>query len=155
MNAEQILKEKYGLEIPAPPKPGGIYSPACRTGNLLYLSGQTCTENGVPKFTGTVGDTLTIEEGQKAAQLCALNLLSVLKAALDQDLSRVRRIVQLIGFVRCQPDFCDQPQVINGASQLFKDLFGEDGMPSRMALGTNALPGGAAVEILLVVEITD
>lgn len=155
MSPEQILREKYGLTLPPPPAPGGIYSPVRRVGNLLYLSGQTCTENSVPKYIGTIGGNLTVEEGQAAAQLCALNLLSALKAALNGDLSRVKQIVQLVGYVRSAPNFGAQPQVINGASQLLKDLFGEAGLASRLALGTNELPGGAAVEIMLVVETAD
>lgn len=153
MDIEKRLKEKYGVELPDPPKPGGIYSPVVQTGNLLFLSGQTPTINGNLKYKGIVGQDYSIEEGQEAAKICALNLLSALKSWLNGDFSRVKQIVQLIGFVRSAEGFGAQPQVINGASQLFADLFGEAGLPARIALGTNELPGGAPVEVMIVVEI--
>ena len=153
MSIESILEEKYGMKIPDTPKPGGIYSPVRRVGNLLYLSGQTPTVNGVLAYTGVVGRDLSIEDGQKASQLCALNLLAALKSYLEGDLSRVRKIVQLVGYVRSAENFGAQPQVINGASQIFADLYGQAGLASRLALGTSELPGGAPVEVMIVVEI--
>lgn len=153
MDIEKILLEKYNITIPNAPTPGGVYSPARQVGNLLYLSGQTPTENSVLRYIGSVGDEFEIEEGQAAARMCALNLLSVLKSYLNGDFSRVKQIVQLIGYVRSAEGFGSQPQVINGASQLFVDIFGEAGCASRLALGTNELPGGAPVEVMIIVEI--
>lgn len=153
MDIERILLEKYNATIPAAPMPGGIYSPARQVGNLLYLSGQTPTENGILRYVGSVGDQLEIEAGQAAARMCALNLLAVLKSYLNGDFSRVKQVVQLIGYVRSAEGFGAQPQVINGASQLFIDIFGEAGRASRLALGTSELPGGAPVEVMIVVEI--
>lgn len=153
MNADQIIKEKYGVEIPAPSKPGGIYSPVCPAGNLLFLSGQTATVNGELKYRGVVGKDYSVEEGQEAARLCAFNLLAALKDYLNGDLSKVKRIVQLVGVVRSAEGFSAQPQVINGASQVFLDVFGENGLPARIAFGTNELPGGSAVEVMIIAEV--
>lgn len=153
MDIEAIIWEKYGVELPDPPKPGGIYSPVCPAGNLLFLSGQTPTVNGTLRYSGVVGEDCTIEDGQDAARICAFNLLAALKGYLNGELSRVKRLVQLVGFVRSAEDFTAQPQVINGASQVFLDVFGENGLPARIALGTNQLPGGAPVEVMITVEI--
>lgn len=152
MDVEQILKDKYNVEIPAPPAPGGLYTPVVQTGNLVYVSGQSCTVNGKAVFTGTMGRNLTLEQGQEAARLAVLNCLSLLKDYL-KDLNRVKRFVQLIGFVKSAEGFVDQPKVINGASQLLLDVFGERGAHTRMALGTNELPGGATVELYFIVEV--
>jgi endoribonuclease L-PSP len=153
MDIDAIIRVKYGVELPDPPKPGGIYSPVCPAGNLLFLSGQTSTRNGELQYRGIVGKDYTIEQGQDAARICALNLLAALKGYLDGDLSRVKRVVQLIGFVRSAEGFGAQPQVVNGASQVFLDVFGENGLPARIALGTNELPGGAPVEVMIIVEV--
>lgn len=153
MDVETIIREKYGCTLPDAPKPGGIYSPVCPAGNLLFLSGQTSTVNGELKYKGIVGKDFTVEQGQDAARICAFNLLAALKGYLDGDLDRVKRIVQLIGFVRSSEGFSSQPQVINGASQVFLDIFGENGLPARIALGTNELPGGAPVEVMIIVEL--
>ena len=153
MDIKKFVIEKYGMELPPAPTPGGIYSPVRQVGNLLYLSGQTPTINGVLEYKGKVDRDLSVEEGQKAARLCALNLIAVLNDYLDGHLERVKQIVQLVGFVRSSEDFAMQPQVINGASQVFFDVFGNDGLASRLAIGTNELPGGAPVEVLLTVEI--
>jgi len=152
MNIEQILKEKYGVEIPAPPAPGGLYTPVVQTGNLVFVSGQSCTVDGKAVFTGTMGRDITLEQGQEAARIAVLNCLSLLKDYL-KDLNRVKRFVQLIGFVKSAEGFVDQPKVINAASQLLLDIFGERGAHTRMALGTNELPGGATVELNFVVEV--
>ncbi len=153
MSIEQILKDKYDLKIPMPPKPGGVYSPIRQTGNLLYVSGQTPSVDGKLQYEGVVGKDLSVEEAQQAARVCALNLLAVLNDYLGGDLTRVKQLVQLVGFVRSAEGFGSQPQVINGASQLFADIFGDSGLASRIALGTSELPGGAPVEIMIIVEI--
>lgn len=151
MKIEQKL-ESMGLHLPDAPKPGGVYVPTRRTGNLVYVSGQTPTLNGRHQIIGVLGENLEIEDGKQAAKLCALNILSALKAELG-DLDQVNRFIQVIGFVRSSKGFGSQPQVINGASELFKELYGEDGLATRLAIGTNEIPGGAAVEILAVVEV--
>lgn len=110
------------------------------------------TVNGKAVFTGTTGRDITLEQGQEAARIAVLNCLSLLKDYL-KDLNRVKRFVQLIGFVKSAEGFVDQPKVINGASQLLLDIFGERGAHTRVALGTNELPGGATVELYFIVEI--
>ncbi|MDA8228230.1 MAG: RidA family protein [Desulfitobacterium hafniense] len=152
MHPEQILKEKYGLELPNPTIPSGFYTPVSQTGNLLYVSGHTPKLDGRLKFKGKVGTDLSIEEGQEAARLAAINCLAAIKAYIG-DLRKVKKIVHVVGYVRSADGFGDQPKVLNGASSLFNDLFGESGSHSRAALGSNELPGGAAVEVMCIVEI--
>ena len=155
MNVKEILMEKYGLEIPECPKPVALYRPCARVGNLLYLSGQTASKDGKQAMQGIVGQDLTAEEAKVSARLAALNLIAALNASLEGDFSKVKQVVQILGFVRCTPEFADQPFVVNGASELFFECFGESGIASRAALGTNALPGGASVEVLAVVELVE
>ena len=150
MKVEQKLRE-MGLELPELPKPNGLYAPSRRVGNLIYIAGQTPDIHGVRQVVGVVGEDLTIEDGQRSAQICALNILSVLKAELG-DLDKVTQFVQIISYVRCAKGFGNQPQVIDGASRLFRDLYGEAGIAARLAIGANELPGGSATEILAVVE---
>ena len=152
MSVEQLLKEKYGLEIPAPAKPGGLYTPVIQSGNLLYVSGQTPTVAGQIQYQGKVGREYTVEEGQKAAQLAMLNCLALLKGHLG-DLEKIKQFVQIVGYVRSAEDFGSQPLVMNGASALILDIFGDRGRHTRLALGTNELPNRAAVEITCTVEI--
>lgn len=143
---------ELGLEIPSPASPVANYVPYVVSGNMLYISGQvSAAANGVQK--GKLGADLTIEQGAAAARICAINLIAQMKAALAGDLDRVRRIVKLTGFVNCTPDFTDQPKVINGASDLMVDVFGDAGRHARAAVGAPNLPLGAAVEIDAVVEI--
>lgn len=143
---------ELGLEIPSPASPVANYVPYVVIGNMLYISGQvSAAANGVQK--GKLGADLTIEQGAAAARICAINLIAQMKAALAGDLDRVRRIVKLTGFVNCTPDFTDQPKVINGASDLMVDVFGDAGRHARAAVGAPNLPLGAAVEIDAVVEI--
>ena len=150
---EKKLVEHYGFRLPELGKPGGIFSPGQKAGDTLWISGQTPMHNGSMLFTGKVGREVTIEDGQKAAQYCLLNILAVIKANLG-GFAEVKKFVQLIGFVQSGDDFTQQPQVINGASQMLLNLFGEDrGLPTRMALGANALPGNAAVEIMAVAQL--
>ena len=155
MDVKEILKTKYNLEMPNPPKPIGVYRPFARVGNVLYLSGQTSTRDGQLIYKGVVGKDYTVEEAQVAARICALNLLAVLNDCLEGELSRVKQIVQMVGYVRSAEGFGEQPAVINGAAQLFADIYGEAGIPSRLALGTNELPGGAPVEVMIVAELKD
>jgi enamine deaminase RidA (YjgF/YER057c/UK114 family) len=153
MKIETKLKE-MGLELPAPGKPVANYVPAVRTGNLVFLSGHgPVLENG-NLITGKVGADLTLEEGYKAARQVALVLLASLQSEIG-DLDKVRRVVKLLGMVNCTPDFVDQPKVVNGASDLLVEIFGEKGKHARSAVGMNALPLNIAVEIEMIAEIED
>jgi enamine deaminase RidA (YjgF/YER057c/UK114 family) len=122
-------------------------------GNLVFLSGQVPAENGVRKYIGKLGRDLSIEDGQKAAQLAALNLLARLKLACGGDLDRVARCVKLVGFVNATPEFADQPKVINGASDLMVRIFGDAGRHARSAIGVGSLPFGVGVEVEAVFEL--
>ena len=153
MKVEKKLQE-MGFEIPEVAAPAGVYVLARRVGNLLYLAGQTANVNGEVKVKGVVGKELTIEEGQEGARLSALNILSVLKSELG-DLDRVKQFVQMIGYVRCTDDFGNYTGVVDGASILFQELYGETGLAARMTIGTNELPGGSVTEIMTVVEVED
>lgn len=145
--------QSLGLELPEPSRPGANYVPWHLSGNLLFLTGQLCHWNGERQFIGKLGDEFDLEQGQAAAQLCALNLIAQLDAALDGELERVTRTVRLAGYVNSTPDFHGQSQVMDGASNLFVDLFGEAGRHTRMAVGVASLPYNVAVEVEGVVEI--
>ena len=150
-NVYDKLKE-MGIVLPSPPSKGGIYSPVKEFGrNYLYCSGCGPEVNG-HNFIGKLGSDFTFEEGQMAAKNCLLNLLANLDQYLG-DLNRIQCFAKLLGFVNCTDLFEQQPQVINGASELLKELFGDEiGLPARSAIGTNALPGGIACEIELLLE---
>ncbi len=144
---------ELNLELPDPPAIGGLYTPVMPFAeNLLYLSGVGPNIPGRKQYSGKVGKDLTIAQGQEAAKAAALNLLANLQAAVG-DLNRIRKIVKVLGFVNCGPDFYDQPQVINGASALFIELFGESGRAARSAVGMVALPTNIPVEIEALVEL--
>ena len=151
MRIEAKLAER-GLLLPAAPKPVANYVRAVRTGSLLFLAGHGPSRDGKNQFVGKVGKDLTVEEGYQAAQLVALNCLASAKEALG-DLDRVKRVVKLLGMVNCAPDFGQQPLVINGASDLLVDLYGDAGRHARSAVGMGALPGGIAVEIEMILEV--
>lgn len=151
---EQRLQE-LGLVLPPSPQPRFTYIPCSQTGNLIYLSGQDCRDsNGKLIYEGKLGSDLTIEQGQEAARQTILNCLAVMKGYLG-DLDRVVRIVKLLGFVNSAPGFADQPYVMNGASNLLVDVFGENGKHARSAIGTNELPFHTPVEIEIIAEIRD
>ncbi|WP_373496394.1 RidA family protein [Aquiflexum sp.] len=152
-DAEKRVTE-LGLELPQPSSPVANYVNAVRTGNLLFLSGKgpNLPEGGY--VTGKVGLDLTVEEGKEAARLVGISQLAVLKAELG-NLNRVKRVVKVLGMVNCGPEFTEQPQVINGFSDLMVEVFGEKGKHARSAVGMNALPSNIAVEIELIVEIED
>jgi len=152
MGIEEKLKQ-LGLELPSSAKPMANYVPAVRTGNLVFLSGHGPLEKD-RLVTGKVGSDLTVEEGYQAARLTAIGLLGSLKALIG-DLERVRRIVKLLGMVNCDPTFMEQPQVVNGASDLLVEVFGDRGRHARSAVGMNALPVNIAVEIEMIVEVED
>ncbi|MBS4223644.1 RidA family protein [Lederbergia citrea] len=150
---EQRLQE-LGITLPVPGEPKFSYIPCSQTGNLVYLSGQDCRINGELMYTGKLGKDLTIEQGQEAAYQTIINCLAVLKAHLG-DLDRVVKIVKLLGFVNSAPGFADQPYVMNGASNLLGEVFGESGKHARSAIGTSELPFHTPVEIELIVEVRD
>jgi enamine deaminase RidA (YjgF/YER057c/UK114 family) len=149
---EARLKE-LSLELPVPSTPGANYVPFVRSGALVFLTGQLSQWNGERRFVGKLGREWGVEEGRQAARLCALNLIAHLKTAAEGDLDRVRRCVRIAGFVNSTPDFLAQSQVINGASDLFVDVFGEAGRHARMAVGVAALPYDVAVEVEGVFEV--
>jgi len=146
------LKE-LGIELPPPPPLGGLYKPVKQAGNLLYVSGQGPTVNGIPKVSGKMSAERALEEGRHAARLCVLNALSLLHQYLG-DLNKIKSTVKLLVFVESAPGFNRQPEVANGASQLLIDIFGEErGLGARSAIGTNELPGDITVEIEFVFEV--
>ena len=149
---EQRLAE-LKLELPNPASPIANYIPAVRSGNLLFLSGQICQWNGERRFLGKLGAEISLEQGKEAAKLCGLNLLAQAKRALEGDLDRVVRVVRLGGFVNAVPGFGDQPQVVNGASDLMVAVFGDAGRHARTTIGVPALPADAAVEVEGMFEI--
>lgn len=151
-NVYDKLKE-MGLILPSPPPRGGVYSPVKEFGNqYIYCSGCGPEING-KNIIGKLGDNLSLEEGRQAAKNCVLNLLANLEQYLG-DLNRINNFIKILAFVNCTDDFKEQPQVINSASELLEELFGKKaGLPARSAIGTNALPGGIACEIEILLEI--
>ncbi|MFT6556608.1 MULTISPECIES: RidA family protein [Sneathiella] len=145
--------EKLGLVIPEAAAPAANYIPYTVSGNLVFVSGQVPFVDGAITFQGKVGKEFTVEEGAECARVCALNILAQVKAACGGDLDRVTRCVKLGGFVNCVDGFAQQPTVINGASDLMVEVFGDAGRHARFAVGTNALPLNVAVEIDAVFEI--
>ncbi len=150
-NPEAKLKE-LKIELPVVGKPIANYVHLVRSGNLLFLAGKGPSNPEGIFITGKVGKDLTLEEGIAAARLTAINQLAVLKAELG-DLSKVKRIVKVLGMVNCEPTFKDHPKVINGFSDLMVAVFGEKGKHARSAVGMCSLPQNMAVEIELIVEI--
>ena len=148
---EQRLRE-LSIELPQPSKPGATYVTWLRTGSLVFLSGQLCHWNGERRYIGKLGREFRLEEGQAAARLCALNLIAQAKVAADGDLDRVRWI-RVGGFVNSMPDFTAQPQVVNGASDLFVEVFGEAGRHARTSVGVAVLPYDVAVEVEAIIEV--
>ncbi|MEX2191823.1 MAG: RidA family protein [Nitrosarchaeum sp.] len=148
-----MIEEKIksiGIKLPNPPSPAGSYIPVVKSGNLLYVSGQIPMEDGKVVFTGKVSDA-NIETAQKSARICAINILAQLKKELG-DLEKISRIVRLSGFVNSDPEFTQQPKVINAASDLFYEIFGECGKHSRIAVGVSSLPLNSMTEIDAIVE---
>lgn len=156
MGAEATLSEKlkeWGLELPPPPEPKGLYKPLVLVGNLAYTSGHLPIHHGGDLVTGCVGAELDQKAGHDAARLAGLAILATLRKELGS-LDRVRRVVKLLGMVYSTADFTAQPAVLNGCSQLFADVFGPDaGVGARSAVGVAALPAGVPVEIEAVFEI--
>jgi enamine deaminase RidA (YjgF/YER057c/UK114 family) len=151
--AEDKLKE-MGLTVPEPPPPGGNYIPARRTGNVVFLSGVTPSRPDGTPFKGKLGRDLTVEEGYAAAQNCALKLLANLKKEIG-DLDNVTKVIKLLGMVNSDPDFTQPPAVVNGCSDLLVNVYGDAGRHARSAVGLATLPGGVAVEVEMIAEVTD
>ncbi len=151
MQVEARLKE-LGIDLPPAITPVANYVPAAKTGNLIFLSGHGPVKEDGRLITGKVGADLTTEQGYDTARRIAIGLLGTLKTEIG-DLDAVKRFVKLLGFVNCTAEFADQPNVINGASDLLVEVFGEKGKHARSAVGTNALPFNIAVEIEMIVEI--
>ena len=149
---EEKLKE-LGVELIVPTKPVANYAKAVRTGNLIYLSGHGPTKADGTDITGKLGKDLKLEQGIEAAKRTAISLISTLKMELGGDLSRVRRIVKVNGWVNSTDSFKEQPRVMNGCSDLLVAVFGEKGKHARTSLGTNALPSNIAIEIEMIVEV--
>jgi enamine deaminase RidA (YjgF/YER057c/UK114 family) len=151
MDVYARLKE-LNVSLPELPPRGGIYRPVRQLGNCLYVSGQGATKAGVPLITGKAGAERTLEEGQEAARICVLNALSTLHDFLG-DLNKIKGLVKTLAFVQSAPGFNQQPKVIDAASALLRDIWGEDGIGARSAIGVNELPGGITVEIEFIFEI--
>ncbi len=149
---EAKLKD-MGITVPDAPAPAANYLPFVTSGNFVFISGQVPFVDGKLQITGKIGDNATIEDGQAQARICAINLIAQLKVACGGDLDRVKRVVKLGAFVCSVDGFNSQPDVVNGASNLMVEAFGEAGRHARFAVGTNALPLGCLVEIDGVFEI--
>jgi enamine deaminase RidA (YjgF/YER057c/UK114 family) len=152
-NPEAKLAE-LNITLPSPPQPVANYVNGVRAGNLIFLAGKGPKRADGTEITGKLGQDVSIEEGYEGARLTAINQLSVLKEMLG-DLNKVKRIVKVLGMVNSDPNFVDQPKVINGFSDLMVEVFGERGRHARAAVGMASLPRGQAVEIELVVEVYD
>ena len=144
---------ELGIVLPESIPPAANYGPWVRTGNLLFIAGQVPVRDGKDIHTGKLGANISMEQGQECARLCAINILSHVRNALDGDLDRVVRCVRLTGFVNSTPDFGQQPLVINGASDVMVAVFGDAGRHSRAAVGNAALPRNVPVEVDAIFEV--
>jgi enamine deaminase RidA (YjgF/YER057c/UK114 family) len=153
MNSIDEKLKSLGIVLPTPMKPVANYVPWVKSGNMVYISGQGAVVDGKVQFPGKLGDTVSLEDGAKSARLTGINILAQLREAADGDLSKVKRIVKLVGFVACTPEFTDQPKVINGASDLMVEVFGEKGRHARSAVGVPSLPLNFSVEIEAIAEL--
>ena len=150
-----MVEEKLdalNIILPIPPKPAGSYVPVVIIGKLAFVSGQIPIKDGKVIYAGKVSNDLSVEDAQKAARLCVINALAQLKAELGS-LDRISKVVRVSGFVNSPPEFTDQPKVINGASDLLFEIFGQKGQHTRIAVGVSSLPLNSAVEIDLIAEI--
>ncbi len=151
-----LIEEKLKtleITLPNPPTPAGSYVPAIKTGNLLFISGQIPMEDGKVIFTGKVTND-NIETAKKSAKICAINLLSQMKRELGS-LDKVTKIVRISGFVNSDPEFYQHPKIINAASDLFFEIFGDKGKHSRIAVGVSCLPLNSMTEIDAIVEFSE
>ena len=145
--------KNLGLNIPDLPKALANYVPYKIIGKTIYISGQDPVQNGELIYKGKVGSDISIEEGIEAAKLCVINIIAALKTGLEGDWDKLDSFVKLTGFVNCQDNFTDQPKIINGASDMLVEIFGDQGRHARVAVGSNALPLGIAVEIDAIVQL--
>lgn len=152
MTIDNRLAE-LGINLPEPVAPVANYVPFVVFGNMVSISGQVPFAGGKPAFTGTVGDDVSMEQACEAARICGINLIAQMKAACNGDLNRVKRVVKLGGFVNAVAGFGNQPLVINAASDLMVDVFGDKGRHSRSAVGVGSLPLNVPVEIDAFIEI--
>jgi enamine deaminase RidA (YjgF/YER057c/UK114 family) len=153
MSAEAKIKE-LGIELPPAPPKGGVYKPCVVVNNLAYISGHGPYQSDGTYITGRLGEDMTLEEGQAAARQVGLALLATMKAELGS-LDRIKRVIKTLAFVNSTNDFTQQPQTVNGYSELFGEVFGDAGVGARSAIGTNSLPGNLAVEIEVILELND
>jgi len=149
---EENIKN-LGLNIPELPKALANYVPYKIVGKTMYISGQAPVHNGELIYKGKVGSDITVEDGIKAARLCVTNIIAAVKTGLEGDWGKLDSFVKLTGYVNCQDTFTDQPKIINGASDMLVEIFGDQGRHSRVAVGSNALPLGIAVEIDAIVQL--
>jgi enamine deaminase RidA (YjgF/YER057c/UK114 family) len=153
MNSIDKKLETLGITIPDAPSPAANYIPYVISGNLVFIAGQVPFENGKINYTGKVGKDIDINKAKEVAKICGLNVISVLKNAVNGDLSKVKKCVKLGIFVSCTSDFHQQPEVANGASDLMVEIFGENGKHARFAVGANSLPRNVPVEVDAIFEI--
>jgi enamine deaminase RidA (YjgF/YER057c/UK114 family) len=152
MNKIELKLKELKLQIPDVPKPVAAYIPAKQTGNLVFTAGQLPMVNGELISKGLLGQDVEIDEANKAARICTLNALAAIKSVIG-DLDRIKQIVRVVGYVASVPTFTQQPAVVNGASELLLEIFGENGKHARSAVGMAVLPLNASVEIELTVEV--
>ena len=153
MTPEEKIKT-LGIELPGIPKPLGSYVPFVRTGNLVYLSGMLPLKDGKLLKTGRLGESVSLEEAALCARTAGVNALAVLKSSVGS-LDMMKQCVKITGFVASAPDFTDQPKVLNGASELMVEVFGEAGRHARAAVGVNILPMNSPVEVEFIFEVRE
>ena len=149
---EENIKQ-LGIEIPDMPLPLANYVPYKVLDSVVYISGQGPVKNGELIYKGKVGEDITLEDGIKAAELCCINIIAALKKSINGDWNRLDSFLKLGGFVNCNNNFFDQPKIINGASDLLVNIFGDQGRHARFAVGSNALPMNISVEIDAIIKI--
>ena len=152
MRIESRLKE-LNIALPTPPAPVASYVPYVISGHQVFISGQVTLGPKGLEYVGTVGKELTLEDGKAAARLCAINVIAQLKAACGGDLDKVKRVVKVTVFVNAIPGYAQHPEIANGASDLFVDVFGDAGKHARAAVGAGSLPRNVATEVEAVIEI--
>ena len=153
MDIEKKLKE-LNIKLPNAPEPVGAYVAFKKIDKLLFISGQLPIDLDGKMIKGKIGKDLTLEDGQKASKLCAINILSQAKKAMNGDLNKIKNCIKITGFVNSTDNFIDQPKVINPASETLSEVFGDKGKHARVAVSTNSLPLGAAVEIDAILEVS-
>lgn len=148
----EVKVQELGITIPTPAKPLAAYVPAVQTGNLVFVSGQLPSKDGQMLHKGLLGREVNVEQGYEAARACAINCLGAVKSLVGS-LDNIVQIVKVTGFVAALPDFTDHPKVVNGASELMQQIFGEHGTHARAAVGMASLPLGVPVEVEMIVEV--